>query len=78
MLFLISPAKTLDYDTPVPAALRRKATEPLFTAQAAELVEVLRHKTPAQVASLMDLSEMCIRDRPGAAPRPGTARCRRR
>jgi cytoplasmic iron level regulating protein YaaA (DUF328/UPF0246 family) len=30
MLFLLSPAKSLDYDTPVPAALRRKATEPLF------------------------------------------------
>ena len=31
MLFLLSPAKTLDYDTPVPAPLRKKATEPLFT-----------------------------------------------
>jgi hypothetical protein len=30
MLFLLSPAKSLDYDTPVPAAVRRKATDPLF------------------------------------------------
>jgi cytoplasmic iron level regulating protein YaaA (DUF328/UPF0246 family) len=57
MLFLLSPAKSLDYDTPVPAALRKKATEPLFTDQAAALIEVLRPKTPAQMASLMDLSD---------------------
>lgn len=57
MLFLLSPAKTLDYDTPVPAPLRRKASEPLFTARAAELIEVLRRLSATQVAELMDLSE---------------------
>lgn len=57
MLFLLSPAKSLDYDTPVPPALRRRATEPLFTDRAAALINVLRRKTPAQVASLMDLSD---------------------
>jgi cytoplasmic iron level regulating protein YaaA (DUF328/UPF0246 family) len=57
MLFLLSPAKTLDYDTRVPAPVLKKATEPLFTAQAAELIEVLKKKTPGQVAQLMDLSE---------------------
>ncbi len=57
MLLLLSPAKSLDYDTPVPAPVRKKATEPLFTAQAAALIEVLRPKTPAQVASLMGLSD---------------------
>ncbi len=57
MLFLLSPAKTLDYDTPVPAAVARKATDPLFTAQAAELIEVLRRKQPAEVAALMELSD---------------------
>jgi len=56
MLFLISPAKTLDYQTPVPAPLRRRATEPLFSAEAAELITVLRKKSVAQVAQLMDLS----------------------
>ena len=56
MLFLLSPAKTLDYDTPVPATVLKKATEPLFTARAAELIGVLRKKSPAQVAALMDLS----------------------
>ena len=57
MLFLLSPAKTLDFDTPTPAALRRKTTEPLFPDRAEELVAVLRRKSPAQVAALMDLSD---------------------
>lgn len=56
MLFLISPAKTLDYETPVPVPLRRHATEPLFTAEAAELITLLRRKSAAQVGTLMDLS----------------------
>ena len=57
MLYLLSPAKRLDYDTPVPAAVARKATDPLFTDRAAELIEVMRAKTPAEVASLMSLSD---------------------
>ncbi len=57
MLFLISPAKTLDFETPVPAALRRKATEPLFTAEAAALIALMRRHAPAQVAQLMELSD---------------------
>ena len=57
MLFLLSPAKTLDYDTPVRPAVAKKATDPLFVDQAAELIDVLRPQTPAQVASLMELSD---------------------
>ncbi|MBX3637626.1 MAG: peroxide stress protein YaaA [Rubrivivax sp.] len=57
MLFLLSPAKTLDYETPLPAALQRQASEPVFADRAAELIGVLRRKRPAQVAALMDLSE---------------------
>ena len=57
MLFLISPAKTLDYDTPLPAALQRRATEPLFMDEAAALIEVLRDRSASEVAALMDLSE---------------------
>ena len=57
MLFLLSPAKTLDFETPVRAPMLKKATEPAFSAQAAELISVLRRKTPAQVAALMDLSD---------------------
>jgi cytoplasmic iron level regulating protein YaaA (DUF328/UPF0246 family) len=56
MLFLLSPAKTLDYDTPVPDALARRATEPLFVDQAALLIDVLKKKSARQVAALMELS----------------------
>jgi len=57
MLLLLSPAKTLDYETPVPPAVRARATEPLFADQAAKLIEVLRRKSPRQVAALMELSD---------------------
>jgi len=56
MLYLLSPAKTLDYETPVPAALAKKATTPQFMAEAAGLIAVLKKKSPRQVAALMDLS----------------------
>ncbi len=54
MLFLISPAKALDCDTP-PTTQRH--TQPLFVPQATELIEVLRQKSPQDIASLMDLSD---------------------
>ena len=54
MLFLLSPAKSLDYDTP---AGDLPHTRPLFTGEAAQLIEVLRKKSPRQVAQLMDLSD---------------------
>ncbi len=57
MLYLISPAKSLDYDTPVPAAVLKKATEPLFAAQAQSLIGVLKKQSAKQVAALMDLSD---------------------
>jgi cytoplasmic iron level regulating protein YaaA (DUF328/UPF0246 family) len=57
MLYLLSPAKSLDYATRVPAVLAKKATEPLFLPQAAELIAVLKQKTPQQVAALMELSD---------------------
>ena len=57
MLFVLSPAKTLDFETPVRAPVLKKATDPAFGAQAAELIQILRRKTPAQVAGLMELSD---------------------
>jgi uncharacterized protein len=57
MLFLLSPAKSLDYDTPVAPALLERATKPQFMARSAELIDVLKRKTPTQVAALMDLSD---------------------
>ncbi len=56
MLLLLSPAKTLDYDTPVPAAMMRRARPPAFVERSAELVAMLRRKSAAQIAELMDLS----------------------
>jgi uncharacterized protein len=54
MLFLISPAKALDYETPSPTATH---TQPLFGKRSAELIGVLREKSPQQVADLMGLSD---------------------
>jgi uncharacterized protein len=56
MLYLISPAKTLDYDSPVPRPVLKKATEPLFIEQAQRLIAVLKKKSQSQIAALMDLS----------------------
>lgn len=54
MIFLLSPAKALDYDTPVPI---KTATTPQFVAQSAELIDILKTKSADEVAALMDLSE---------------------
>jgi uncharacterized protein len=54
MHFLISPAKTLNYETP---STTKTATLPSFVAQSAELIEVLKTKTAPQIAQLMGLSE---------------------
>ena len=55
MLFLLSPAKALDYETPLPPQLPH--TEALFKKPAAELIAVLREKSPQQLAALMQLSD---------------------
>ncbi|NDF79265.1 MAG: peroxide stress protein YaaA [Betaproteobacteria bacterium] len=54
MLLLLSPAKSLDYETPVAGVSH---TLPQFVSQSAELIEVLKPKTPVQIAELMDLSD---------------------
>jgi cytoplasmic iron level regulating protein YaaA (DUF328/UPF0246 family) len=53
MHFLISPAKTLNFDPPAPSPL---ATRPRFLAESAELIGLLRPKTADEIAQLMDLS----------------------
>ena len=55
MLFLLSPAKSLDYDTPLPDGLPH--TTPPFVAQSTALIAVLREQSPQQIASLMALSD---------------------
>lgn len=58
MLFTLSPAKKLDYESPVPTSL---STEPLFVEQASRLIEVLRDKSVTEIADLMKLSDALAR-----------------
>ena len=46
MLFLLSPAKSLDYDTPWQGVPH---SEPSFLAQSAQLIKVLRQKSPQEI-----------------------------
>ncbi|MFV8818871.1 peroxide stress protein YaaA [Haliea sp. E17] len=54
MLTVISPAKTLDFDTP---PTTRRSTQPQFIERSAELVEDARALSPADIRSLMGVSE---------------------
>jgi cytoplasmic iron level regulating protein YaaA (DUF328/UPF0246 family) len=54
MLFVLSPAKALDYDTPLSG---QPHTPPLFVKQSKALIDVLRSQSPQQIAELMDLSD---------------------
>lgn len=54
MILVLSPAKALDYESPPTVATH---TQPEHLAAAAELVEILRELSPAEVAQLMKLSD---------------------
>ena len=54
MLMVISPAKTLDYES---APVTARFTQPEFLDHSQELVAQLRDFTPAQIAELMHLSD---------------------
>jgi cytoplasmic iron level regulating protein YaaA (DUF328/UPF0246 family) len=54
MLTVISPAKTLDFET---APATRKTTQPRFLARSAELVEDARAMSPDDIRELMGVSE---------------------
>jgi len=54
MLTVISPAKTLDFDTP---PTTRKATQPQFLQRSAELVADARAMSPQDIRALMGVSE---------------------
>lgn len=54
MLFLLSPAKALDYET---APSTDSHTQPQFASQSKALIETLRGQSPGQIARLMDLSD---------------------
>ena len=54
MLFLLSPAKSLDYDTPPQVSTH---TQPWFARQSAALIDVLKTKSPQDISNLMKLSD---------------------
>ena len=65
MLMVISPAKTLDYDT---APVTSRFTQPEFLDHAQELVAQLRDFSPAQIAERAQrtqrLRALCAPQRP--------------
>jgi hypothetical protein len=54
MLIVVSPAKTLDYDSPLAT---QTYTLPELTDHSSELMEVCRELTPMDIASLMKVSD---------------------
>ncbi len=54
MLIVVSPAKSLDYESPLPT---RKHSEPRRLDEARELVSVMAQKSPAAISALMNVSD---------------------
>ncbi|WP_027708107.1 peroxide stress protein YaaA [Zooshikella ganghwensis] len=55
MLMLISPAKTLDFASPILSNLT--VVQPQYTQQAAQLIEILRQFSVSDISQLMKLSD---------------------
>lgn len=54
MIVVISPAKTLDYESPLPT---EKHTQPEFLDDSQELIYTLRNYTPEDIGQLMSVSD---------------------
>lgn len=54
MLMVISPAKTLDYESPLAT---QRFTQPALLEKSHQLIDVARDLSPAQIASLMSISD---------------------
>ena len=54
MLAIISPAKTLDFETPSPEFA---FSQPNLTAYSQQLIEICQKFSPAELASLMSISD---------------------
>lgn len=54
MLLVLSPAKTLDYASP---STTDAHTRPAFMKRSAELIQILRTRSPAEIGSLMKISD---------------------
>ncbi len=53
VLIVVSPAKSLDFETPLPT---RKHSDPLMLDQSEQLVGAMRAKSPADIAAMMHIS----------------------
>lgn len=54
MLTVVSPAKSLDYESPL---VTRKFSEPLLLGHASELVRLMATKTPDEISKMMGVSQ---------------------
>ena len=54
MIILLSPAKSLDFETPAAA---KNVTTPLFAKQSSQLMKTLRQQSAADLSKLMKLSD---------------------
>lgn len=54
MLVLLSPAKSLDFESPLPT---RKHSEPRLLDESERLIEVMRGKSASEIAGLMHISD---------------------
>ena len=57
MLTVLSPAKSLDFESATPANVAKLATQPQFIAQAKQLNKLLRKLDVPQLAQLMSISD---------------------
>ena len=54
MLTVLSPAKSLDFESPLPT---RKRSEPRLLDESSGLIDIMRQKTPSDIAALMHISD---------------------
>ena len=54
MLIVVSPAKALDFDSPLAT---KKHSQPIMLKKSKELVDILSTKTPDDLRSLMSISD---------------------
>jgi cytoplasmic iron level regulating protein YaaA (DUF328/UPF0246 family) len=71
MKIVISPAKTLDFETKLPT---RKHSQPAFLDKAEIVHESLKDKSPAELSELMDISDKLADLKTGSATRNGHCR----
>ena len=57
MLIVLSPAKTLDFESPAPSIA---FTQPNFISESASLITELRKRSPVEIAQMMSLSDKLV------------------